>query len=130
MAKRTGLPDERCNWSMTDSIEAMTPHVDEQKLAEQLVEQARADGVELIGSGGLLTGLTSKVINTADVEMAEHLGYDKHDPACRNGANSRNGKRTETVLTEIGPVPADVPRDRDGNFEPSCANGNAGSPHR
>ena len=74
---------------MTDSIEAMTPHVDQQELAEQLVEQARADGVELIGPGGLLTGLTSKVLNTAlDVEMAEHLGYDKHDPAGRNGENT------------------------------------------
>lgn len=76
---------------MTDSIEAMAPQVDEQELAEQLVEQARADGVELIGPGGLLTGLTSKVFNTAlEVEMAEHLGYDKHDPAGRNGENSRN----------------------------------------
>jgi transposase-like protein len=104
---------------MTDSIEAMTPQVDEQELAEQLVEQARADGVELIGRGGLLTGLTSKVINTAlEVEMAEHLGYDKHDPAGRNGENSRNGKRTKTVLTELGPVPVDVPRDRDGSFDP------------
>jgi transposase-like protein len=104
---------------MMDSIEAMTPHVDEQELAEQLVEQARADGVELIGPGGLLTGLTSKVINTAlEAEMAEHVGYDKHDPAGRNGENSRNGKRTKTVLTELGPVPVDVPRDRDGSFEP------------
>jgi putative transposase len=104
---------------MTDSIEAMTPHVDEQELAEQLVEQARADGVELIGPGGLLTGLTSKVINTAlDGELSEHLGYDRHDPAGRNGGNSRNGKRTKTVLTELGPVPVEVPRDRDGTFEP------------
>jgi putative transposase len=104
---------------MTDSIEAMAPHVDEQELAEQLVEQARADGVELIGPGGLLTGLTSRVINTAlDVEMSEHLGYDKHDPAGRNGENSRNGTRTKTVLTELGPVPVDVPRDRDGTFTP------------
>lgn len=104
---------------MTDSIEAMAPQVDEQELAEQLVEQARADGVELIGPGGLLTGLTSKVINTAlEVEMAEHLGYDKHDPAGRNGENSRNGKRTKTVLTELGPVPVEVPRDREGSFAP------------
>lgn len=104
---------------MTDSIEAMAPQVDEQELAEQLVEQARADGVELIGPGGLLTGLTSKVINTAlEVEMAEHLGYDKHDPAGRNGENSRNGKRTKTVLTELGPVPVEVPRDRAGSFAP------------
>jgi putative transposase len=104
---------------MMDSIEAMTPHVDEQELAEQLVERARADGVELIGPGGLLTGLTSRVINTAlEVEMAEHVGYDKHDRAGRNGESSRNGKRTKTVLTELGPVPVDVPRDRDGSFEP------------
>jgi transposase-like protein len=97
----------------------MTPQTDQQELADQLVEQARAEGVELIGPGGLLTGLTSKVINTAlEVEMAEHLGYDKHDPAGRNGENSRNGKRTKTVLTELGPVPVDVPRDREGTFEP------------
>jgi putative transposase len=95
---------------MTDSIEAMAPHVDEQVRAERLVEQARADGVGLIGPGGLLPGLTSKVINTAvELEMAEHLGYDKHDPAGRNGENSRNGKRTKTVLTEPGPVPVGVP---------------------
>ena len=50
--------------------------------------------------------------------MAGHVGYDKHDPAGRNGENSRNGKRTKTVLTELGPVPVDAPRDRDGSFEP------------
>jgi len=61
---------------MTGQHRGLTPHVDEQELAEQLVEQARADGVELIGPGGLLTGLTSKVINTAlEGEMTEHLGY-------------------------------------------------------
>ena len=36
-----------------------------------------------------------------EAEMAEHLGYDKHDPMGRNGGNSRNGTRTKTVLTEI-----------------------------
>jgi transposase-like protein len=50
--------------------------------------------------------------------MAEHLGYDKHDPAGRNGGNSRNGTRSKTVLTEIGPVEIEVPRDRDGSFDP------------
>ena len=51
--------------------------------------------------------------------MSEHLGYDKHDPMGRNGANSRNGTRTKTVFTEIGPVEIEVPRDRDGSFEPA-----------
>ena len=51
-----------------------------QELAEQLVEQARADGVSLVGPGGLLADLTKRVLETGlEVEMSEHLGYDKHD---------------------------------------------------
>lgn len=50
--------------------------------------------------------------------MDEHLGYAKHDPAGRDGANSRNGVRSKTVLTDIGPVEVAMPRDRDGTFEP------------
>jgi putative transposase len=50
--------------------------------------------------------------------MDDHLGYGKHDPAGRNGENSRNGKRAKTVLTEAGPVAIEVPWDRDGSFEP------------
>jgi putative transposase len=51
-------------------------------------------------------------------EMSEHLGYDRHDPAGRNGQHSRNGTRAKTVLTEVGPVEIEVPRDRDGSFDP------------
>jgi putative transposase len=105
---------------MTETIEPMTAQIDQQKLAEELVEQARADGVELVGQSGLLTRLTKSVLETAlEAEMTEHLGYDKHDPMGRNGANSRNGTRTKTVLTEIGPVDIEVPRDRDGTFAPT-----------
>jgi hypothetical protein len=50
--------------------------------------------------------------------MNEHLGYERHDPAGRDGGNSRNGTRTKTVLTEIGPVQIEVPRDRDASFDP------------
>ncbi|WP_030694748.1 transposase, partial [Streptomyces globisporus] len=51
-------------------------------------------------------------------EITDHLGYDKHDPAGKNGGNSRNGNRAKTVLTDVGPVEISVPRDRDGTFEP------------
>jgi transposase-like protein len=92
---------------------------DTQELAQQLLEQARTDGVDLIGPDGLLNQLTKTVLETAlEAEMSEHLGYDKHDPAGRNGGNSRNGTRTKTVLTEIGPVQIEVPRDTDASFEP------------
>ncbi|HVU60694.1 MAG TPA: IS256 family transposase [Mycobacteriales bacterium] len=98
----------------------MTAQMDQQQLAEDLVAQARADGMQLIGEGGLLTGLTKSVLETAlEEEISDHLGYDKHDPAGRNGGNSRNGTRSKTVLTEIGPVEIEVPRDRDGTFEPA-----------
>jgi len=83
------------------------------------VARARADGVQLIGEGGLLTGLTKSVLECAlEEEISDHLGYDKHDPAGRNGGDSRNGHREKTVLTEIGPVTIEVPRDREGSFEP------------
>ena len=105
---------------MTDTIEPMAAQIDQQKLAEELVAQAREEGVQLVGPGGLLTGLTKSVVETAlEEELSDHLGYDKHDPAGRNGGNSRNGYRTKTVLTEIGPVEIEVPRDRDSSFEPA-----------
>ena len=86
---------------------------------EQLVEQARADGVGLVGPGGLLAGLTKQVLEAGlEVEMDEHLGYPKHAVEGRNHGNSRNGTRSKTVLTEIGPVDIDVPRDRDSSFDP------------
>jgi putative transposase len=50
--------------------------------------------------------------------MSDHLGYPCGDPAGRNGENSRNGRRAKTVLTEIGPVEVEVPRDRQSTFEP------------
>jgi putative transposase len=103
---------------MTETIEPVMTSLDQKKLAEELVERARADGVELVGPDGLLTGLTKSVLETAlEAEVGEHLGYDKHDPAGRDGGN-RNGTRPKTVLTEIGPVQLDVPRDRDGTFDP------------
>ena len=104
---------------MAETIEPMAAQIDQQRLAEELVARARADGVQLIGEGGLLTGLTKSVLECAlEEEISDHLGYDKHDPAGRNGGDSRNGCREKTVLTEIGPVTIEVPRDRDGSFEP------------
>src|SRR3954466_2379442 len=76
---------------------------DLQVLAQELVQRARTEGVDLVGPGGLLTGLTKTVLETAlDVELSEHLGYDKHDPAGRGSGNSRNGTRSKQVLTDLG----------------------------
>jgi putative transposase len=104
---------------VTEMIESVPQEIDTRQLAQELVDRARAEGVDLVGPGGLLTGLTKTVLETAlEAKMSEHLGYDKHDPAGRNGGNSRNGTRAKTVLTEAGPVQLAVPRDRDSTFAP------------
>jgi len=91
----------------------------DETLAQELVERARTEGVELVGPGGLLTGLTKTVLETAlEAELDEQLGYPKHAVEGRNRGNSRNGTRSKTVLTEVGEIELDVPRDRDGSFEP------------
>ena len=109
---------------MTDVTNSDSPDraelsaADEQLLRE-LTERARAGGLKLTGEGGLLGRLTKMVVEGAlEGEMDDHLGYGKHDPAGRNGSNSRNGHRAKTVLTDTGPVEITVPRDRDSSFEP------------
>ena len=91
----------------------------ERSFTEALVEQTRADGIDLVGPGGLLAGLTTQALEAGlAVEMDEHLGYAKHPVVGRNHGNSRNGARSKTVLTEVGPVDIEVPRDRDGSLDP------------
>lgn len=81
--------------------------------------RAQAEGLQLTGEGGQLQQLTKRLLESAlEGEITDHLGYDKHDPAGKNGGNSRNGTRAKTVLTDVGPVEITVPRDRDGSFEP------------
>jgi transposase-like protein len=95
------------------------PDAAELELARQLAERARAEGLSLTGPGGLLGRLTKVVLEGAlEGEMDAHLGYAKHDPAGRDGQNSRNGHRAKTVITEAGPVEIEVPRDRDASFAP------------
>jgi putative transposase len=94
------------------------PAADEQVVRE-LTERARTGGLKLTGEGGLLGKLTKMVVEGAlEGELDDHLGYGKHDPAGRDGGDSRNGHRAKTVLTEAGPVELSVPRDRDSSFEP------------
>jgi hypothetical protein len=87
--------------------------------AAELVERARTEGVELTGDNGLLTALVRQVLQTGlEVEMTDHLGYERQDPAGRGSGNSRNGSHPKTVTTEIGKVDLRVPRDRNASFEP------------
>ena len=89
--------------------------------AAELVRVAKEQGLALTGPDGLLKLFTKNVLETAlNEELTEHLGHEKNRAgADREGGNVRNGTRPKTVLTEAtGQVTIDVPRDRDGSFEP------------
>lgn len=53
-----------------------------------------------------------------EAEMAEHLGYKKHEARGRNSGNSRNGHSEKILRTSFGHAPIQVPRDRNALFEP------------
>jgi putative transposase len=111
------ITDETIERSDTHGVVRLD-ELDEQ-LIGQLVDRARSQGLRLTGEDGLLAQLTKTIIESAaEGEMDAHLGYAKHDPAGRDGGNSRNGARTKSVLTDIGPVEVAIPRDRHGTFEP------------
>ena len=111
LADRTPSPTTTSGPDVLDAVD--------EQLLDRLVGQAREGGLQLTGEGGLLAQLTKRLVESAlEGELSDHLGYGKHDPVGRDGGNSRNGHRSKTVLTEVGPVGIDVPRDRDGSFEP------------
>lgn len=56
--------------------------------------------------------------NMLEAELDEHLGYDKHEHGAAETTNRRNGKTQKTVLSQLGDVELNVPRDREASFEP------------
>jgi putative transposase len=74
---------------------------------------------DLIGENGLLKQLTKRLLERAmAAELTEHVGYEAHDAEGRNSGNSRNGTSAKTVKGTFGTLPIEVPRDRNGTFEP------------
>jgi hypothetical protein len=74
---------------------------------------------DLLGEEGLFKQLKKALLERAlGAELTHHLGYEKGDPGGRGSDNHRNGSFPKTVLTEDGVVELDVPRDRNGSFEP------------
>ena len=90
--------------------------------AVQLLDELLKDyqGPEdVLGESGLLKQFTQALVERAlQAELTHHLGYAKHDPAGQNTGNSRNGRSGKTLKTEQGPLPIEVPRDRNGTFDP------------
>lgn len=99
--------------------EAAAVDVVDEGLVTELVARAQAGGMKLTGEGGLLAELTRKVLESAlEGELTGHLGHEPGERAEGGRENYRNGHRSKTVTTEVGPVEIAVPRDRAGTFEP------------
>ena len=74
---------------------------------------------DLIGENGLLKQLTKRLVERAlDAEMTVHLGHERHAPVANASGNTRNGRSRKTLKGEFGELPIEVPRDREGSFEP------------
>jgi putative transposase len=87
---------------------------------DALLKDAKSAGTPIDGVDGLLNQMTKAVLERVlQAEMTGHLGYEAGDPAGHGTGNSRNGKTSKTVSTANGPVEIEVPRDRNGSFEPA-----------
>jgi putative transposase len=115
---QTTAPDE--NPGAQGSSEQLLAGLFDEATIAQLAERARSQGVDLLGDGSLLQQLTKRVLEAAlDQEMDAHLGRERYARTGSSGGNARNGSRSKTLITEVGPVPVQVPRDREGTFTPS-----------
>lgn len=74
---------------------------------------------DILGENGILKQLNKAVIERClSAELSHHLGYSKYNSDGKNTGNSRNGTTPKKIHTELGEIPIDVPRDRNGEFEP------------
>jgi putative transposase len=91
---------------------------EEDRLIKELLANYKTPE-DLIGENGLLKRLTKKLVEGAlGAEMTHHLGYPKHDVLGQGSGNSRNGASAKTLKGDFGEVEIEVPRDRNGSFEP------------
>jgi len=87
-------------------------------LIDELLEDCQ-DPKDILGKNGLLKQLTKRLVErTLEAELSEHLGYEPHHIKGRGSGNNRNGKGRKTVQGDTGALEIEVPRDRNGTFEP------------
>jgi putative transposase len=74
---------------------------------------------DLTGPNGLIKELMGALISRAmEAELTHHLGYEANDAPPAGQPNRRNGRTQKTLRSNTGPVQVNVPRDREGSFEP------------
>ena len=114
--------------TMAESPERAERRARQRELADRLKASGALDGifeqidagqVPLGGDDGLLKGMLKAALERGlEVELSDHVGYERGDPDASLFPNSRNGTTAKTVSGEIGDVELAVPRDRNGTFAP------------
>lgn len=85
-------------------------------MTEYLKENPVRDGSDV---NALMREMMSIVLEGAlDGELEEELGYSKYDYKNKDTKNSRNGHSKKTMHTSYGDMELEIPRDRNGEFEP------------
>lgn len=119
--------EERGNDSLTEEglVKKRRPRrkqTEEEREADEMMDKLLRNyksAEEIIGEGGLLAQLTKRLLERAmTAELTAHVGYEKGDAEGRNNGNSRNGRSRKTLKGDFGTMPIEVPRDREGTFEP------------
>lgn len=91
-------------------------------LVAQLLCDVQRRGLPIDGKSGLLAEPTRlELESTLEGEIANRLGYDRHEEGVSPDGNARNGTRSKTVLTKARRVQIDVSQNRAGRFEPEIA---------
>lgn len=90
----------------------------QEELLDELLKDDKT-AADIFGRDGLLKQLTKRLVERAlEGELTDHLGYPKHAPVAKLSDNSRNGSSRKTLKGDMGEIPIDIPRDREGSFDP------------
>ena len=85
---------------MPDEIRRKLPD----EVVDELLAGARTEE-EIVGPGGLLSQLTKRLVERAmEVELTDHVGYDRHQEPPGGAGNTRNGSTPKRLITEHGEV--------------------------
>ena len=88
------------------------------EIIDELLERQR-EGQEVFGPDGMVAELTKRMMERLlQAELDDHLGYERGERGSQPRSNTRNGKTTKRVKTDMAEIEVEVPRDREGTFEP------------
>jgi transposase-like protein len=103
---------------MTRTQKKTENQIRQDALLDELIKECD-NPAEILSKQGLLGQLTKRLVERAlNEELTDHLGYEPHSSNGRSSGNNRNGKGKKRVQSDSGEFDIEVPRDRNGSFEP------------